>query len=81
MRLQNSSACIKDSLKMYENGALQKTFCGKYSRTFDLISSGNKLLFVFRSDKSIFDNGFSASFVAIKKRKFYRLFYNRKVIC
>ena len=86
LRLQNSSFCTKDSLKVYENGALQKVYCGKTSSAVDLISSGNKVLLILRSDDSIFDLGFFAYFRSIIKRKcmcFLQLilhFYNHSLV-
>ena len=66
-QLQQSPGCVNDSLKMYENGTLKTTLCGHYARA--LTSLDNNVLFVFKSDGSISDRGFSAYFSVIDKRK------------
>ena len=67
--LQKSPNCTNDSFKMYENGTLKETICGSIYKT--LRSSDNKVLFVFKSDGAITNQGFDVSFSVETKRKYF----------
>ena len=66
--MQESSDCSNDSVIVFDiaTGNELSKFCG-HKLPFDVISSSNKMMVVFATDRSVTANGFVISYEASSK--------------
>ena len=74
--LESSLSCTYDSVKLYEKGIPQATYCG-YKYGFSWNSKESQVLMIFKSDALASSSGFYGSFSLTTKRKSLVQNYNK----